>query len=148
MASKSKKSVVAVTEMAEPAEPAESGAMPTPFAPLDFESLVDLGRENFAAAAKANRALSEGMQAIGQEILTYARSSLESASQAATALLEAKTLDEVIQLNTDLAKTSLETMLARSAKLSEMGVSVANEALAPWGGRMGATFAKLMKPAA
>lgn len=145
MASKSKKSVVAATEMVEPAEP---GAMPAPFASLDFESLVDLSRENFAAAAKANRALSEGMQAIGQEILTYARSSLESASQAATALLEAKTLDEVIQLNTDLAKTSLETLLARSAKLSEMGVSVANEALAPWGGRMGATFAKLMKPAA
>jgi phasin family protein len=145
MASKSKKPVVAVTEMG---EPSNGGAAPAPFTPLDFESLVDLGRENFAAAAKANRALSEGMQAIGQEILTYARSSLESASQVATALLEAKTLDEVIQLNTDLAKTSLETMLARSAKLSEMGVSVANEALAPWGGRMGATFAKLVKPAA
>ena len=129
-------------------EASDGGAAPTPFTPLDFESLVDLGRENFAAAAKANRVLSEGMQAIGQEILTYAKSSLESASQAATALLEAKTLDEVIQLNTDLAKTSLETMLARSAKLSEMGVSVANEALAPWGGRMGATFAKLLKPAA
>jgi len=145
MASKSKKSVIATPEMD---EASDGGAAPTPFTPLDFESLVDLGRENFAAAAKANRVLSEGMQAIGQEILTYAKSSLESASQAATALLEAKTLDEVIQLNTDLAKTSLETMLARSAKLSEMGVSVANEALAPWGGRMGATFAKLLKPAA
>ena len=95
-----------------------------------------------AAAAKANLALSEGIQALGQELLTYAKSSLESASHAATALLEAKTLDEVIQLNTDLAKASVETLLARSAKLSEMGVSIANEALAPWGGR------KFAKPAA
>jgi hypothetical protein len=39
-------------------------------------------------------------------------------------------------------------MLARSAKLSEMGVSVANEALAPLGGRVEATFAKFTKPLA
>lgn len=152
MASKSKKSVVAVSEaveaVSEAVEKANGGAAPALFAPLDLESLADLGRENIAALAKSNLALSEGMQAIGREILTYARSSLESASQTAAALLEAKTLDEVIQLNTDLAKSSLEALLARSAKLSEMGVSIANEALAPLGGRMEATFAKLAKPAA
>ena len=145
MASKPKKSFVAATE---PAERPSDIPMAAPFAPLDLETFVDLGRENIAAVAKANLALSEGMQAIGQEILTYARSSLESASNAATALLEAKTLDEVIQLNTDLAKSSLEALLARSAKLSEMGVSIASEALAPWGGRVEATFAKFAKPAA
>jgi phasin family protein len=89
------------------------------------------------------------MQAIGQELLTYAKNSLESASHTATALLEAKTLDEVIQLNTDLAKSSFEALLARSAKISEMGVTIASEALAPWGGRMEATLAKFAKsPAA
>jgi phasin family protein len=148
MASKSKKSIVPAIEFVESAESANDGPAPAAFAPLDFESLVDLGRENMAAAAKANLALSEGMQAIGQEILTYTKSSLESASQAATAFLEAKTLDEVIQLNTELAKSSLAALLARSAKLSEMGVSIANEALAPWGGRVEATFAKFAKPAA
>jgi hypothetical protein len=129
------------------------GAMPqsfTPqsFAPLSLESLADLSRENFEAMTKANRALTEGLQALGQEILTYARSSLESASQTATALLGAKTFDEVIQLNSDLAKASLETMLTRSAKLSEMGVTIASDTLAPLGGRVEATFAKFTKAAA
>ena len=56
---------------------------------------------------------------------------LDSASQTATALLGAKTFDEVVQLNTELAKASLEALLARSAKLSEMGVSLASGAFAP-----------------
>ncbi|HXQ49583.1 MAG TPA: phasin family protein [Stellaceae bacterium] len=118
------------------------------FSAMNLESFADLGRENIAAVTKANVLWSEGVQAIGQEILTYAKSSLKSASHTATALLGAKTLDEVIQLNSDLAKETLETMVERSAKLSEMGVSLASEAMAPIGGRVEATFAKLGRPLA
>ncbi|HUZ73135.1 MAG TPA: phasin family protein [Stellaceae bacterium] len=149
MPAKSKKSTVVATAMIEGPESTPAAA-PFPTLGLDslsLESLADLGRENLAAVAQANRALSEGMQAIGQEILLYARSSLESASQTATALLGAKTLDEVIQLNSDLAQESLKALLARSAKLSEMGVTVASETLAPLGVRVEATITKFAKPA-
>jgi phasin family protein len=126
--------------------------MPQAWAPMfsgmNLESFADLGRENIAAVTRANVVWSEGVQAIGQEILTYAKSSLASASHTATALLGAKTLDEVIQLNSDLAKATLETLVERSAKLSEMGVSLANEAMAPLGGRVEATLAKLGRPLA
>ena len=66
----------------------------------------------------------------------------------ATALLGAKTLDEVLQLNSDLAKVSLEALIARSAKLSEMGVSVASGAFKPLGSHFEATLSKLAKPLA
>jgi phasin family protein len=145
MASKSKILASAVTEAVESPVP---GAMPPMFPTISMEDLADLGRENLAAVTKANLALSEGFQAIGQEILVYTRSALESAGAMATALLAAKTLDEVIQLNTDHAKANLETLLARTAKISEMGVNVANEALAPLGSRVEAAFAKLSKPLA
>jgi phasin family protein len=147
MPPKAKKVTVVRAEGGVP-EPAATASWAPLFAPMNLESLADLGRENIEAMAKANIALSEGLQAIGDEILTYAKSSLENASHTATKLLGAKTLDEVIQLNSALAKASLETLVARSAKLSEMGVSVANEALAPLGGRFEATFVKLTKQAA
>jgi phasin family protein len=121
---------------------------PHSFKPMSLEALADISRANLEAMTKANRVLAEGLQALGKEILTYARSSLEHASQTATALLGAKTFDEVIQLNNDLAKSNLETMLARSAKLSEMGVTIASDALAPLGGRVEATLAKFTKAAA
>jgi phasin family protein len=148
MASKAKKSTSSTELTIESAEAPAWGAMPPLFPTMSMEELTDLSRENIAAVTKANQAFSEGMQAISQEWMAYTRAAMEKAGQMATALLAAKTLDEVIQLNTEAAKANLETMLARSAKLSEMGVSVANEALAPLGGRVEATFAKFTKPLA
>lgn len=113
-----------------------------------YEELADLGRENFAAVLRANAALTEGLEAIGKEVVGYARTSLETAAETATALLAAKTFEDVVQLNTDFAKASFEQMIAGSSKLSELGVKVANEALAPIGDRVEATFHKLGKPLA
>ena len=113
-----------------------------------YEELADLGRENFAAVLRANAALTEGMGAIGKEVMGYARNSLENAAEAATALLAAKTLEDLVQLNSDFAKASFERMVARSTKLSEMSAKVANEALAPLGDRVEVTLQKLSKPLA
>ena len=113
-----------------------------------YAELTDLGRENFAAVLRANAAFTEGMEAIGKEVMAYARNSLETAAGAATALLAAQTLEDVVQLNSDFAKASFDRMIAGSTKLSEMGVKVANEALAPIGDRVEATLQKLGKPLA
>jgi hypothetical protein len=92
---------------------------------------------------RANRVLSEGLQAIGHQLLDYATTSLETASQTATALLGAKTLDEVIEINSDLAKSALNMVAERSAKLSEMSMALASETFAPLGGRVEATLGRL-----
>ena len=113
-----------------------------------YEALADLGRGNLAAALRANAAFAEGMEAIGQEVMAYARNSLETVAEAATALLAAKTLEDVVQLHSDFAKASFDRMMASSTKLSEMGVKIADEALAPIGDRVEATFRKLGKPLA
>jgi hypothetical protein len=130
------------------AEPVPAPGLDPLVPAFSLDSLADLGRENLAAVTQANLALSDGLKAISEEIFTYAFSALESASHTATALLGAKTLDEVLQLNSDLAKSSLETLVARSAKLSEMGVSVANGAFKPLGTRFEANFVKFAKPMA
>lgn len=145
MAAKSKKVLPAAADIDIESEVAP-GLAPL-FSPMSLDSLADLGRDNFAAMTKANLALSEGLQAIGHELLAYATSSLESASQTATALLGAKTLDEVIQLHSDLAKAALGKLVERSAKLSEMGVALASETFAPLGGRVEATLTTLSRAA-
>ncbi|HUC64524.1 MAG TPA: phasin family protein [Stellaceae bacterium] len=111
-----------------------------------YDQLADLGRENFAAVLRANAVLSEGLEAIGKEVILYARRSFEQAAETATALLGAKTLEDVFQLNSEFAKANLERLIERSAKLSEMSVKVANEALAPLGGRVEATIHSLSRP--
>ncbi|HXZ02230.1 MAG TPA: phasin family protein [Stellaceae bacterium] len=111
-----------------------------------YEELADLGRENMAAVMRANTALSSGWEAIGKEVILYARSSFEQAAETATALLGARTFEDVFQLNSDFAKANLERMIERSAKLSEMGIKLASDAFAPLGSRVEATIHKLGKP--
>ena len=150
MAAKSKKTVPAamiVEAAVETGAEARTGWAPR-FPAMSLDSMADFGRDYFAAVAKANVALSEGLQAIGHEMLAYATNTLESASQTATALLGAKTFDEVIRLNSDLAKSALGTMVERSAKLSEMSMSLASETLAPLGHRVEATLTRFARSAA
>jgi phasin family protein len=153
MASKSKKAATGETATAAAASngaeiaaaaPAETAA--TMF--VGYGGLADLGRDNIAAVIAANAALREGIEEIGKEVMGYARTSFESAAEAATALLGAKTFEDVLELNSAYAKASLERLVTRTTKLSEMGVKLANETLAPLGGRVEATIQKLVKPLA
>jgi len=120
-----------------PVEPVSYASAPVPaakplLAPISLESLAGFGRENLAAMTKANLALSSGMQAMSEEFFDLAQQSFASAAKTASALLAAKTLDEVVELSSAHACASLQDLAARSAKLGEMGVSIASEALAPF----------------
>ena len=148
---------MAKTKKSAAAEPAAKAAVTAPaeangeaaatlFA--GYEQWTDVGRENFTAVLRANAVLSEGLEAMGKEVIQYARRSFEQAAETATALLGAKTFEDVVQLNTQFAKANIEGLIERSAKLSEMGVKVATEALAPLGGRVEAAIHKLSKPIA
>ena len=122
---------------------------PSPqFPSLNYTDFATFGRDNIEAAVKTNAALSAGMEAISQEVMVYARSALQTASETARSLLGAKTLEDVVKLQTDLAKRHFEGMVAGSVKLSELGVSLASEAFAPWEGRVEAAMARFTYPPA
>jgi hypothetical protein len=134
MAAKSKKALSVPVAVAAPAKPLTS-----PASTRRLESLAELGRENLAAVARSNLALSEGLGAIGQELLDCAKAAVASAGETASALLAAKTMAEVIELNNGLAQHTIESLLKRSTKLGELGITTANQTLAP--------FTKIARPA-
>ncbi len=146
MATKSKKQAVVATATIAPTHMPEVAPAPSFYPALSLESLAGLGCANLAAVTKANLALSQGMQAIGQEMLRCAQSVFEGAGQAATALLAAETFDAVVKLNTDLATAGLQVMLARSATFSEMGASLSGGAFAPLGSQVEAAVLRFAKP--
>ena len=141
MAAKSKKSLHPMTLPA--AAPPPAPPAPPPPA-LSYEALAAFGREAIAAAVQSNAALSAGIEAMGQELMLCARDTLQSASETARGLLGAKTLDDVIRLQTALAHRSFATLVAGSLKLSELGAALAAETCAPWEGRVEATMARFL----
>jgi len=124
-----------------------TAALP-PFAALSYAEFAAIGRDNIEAVVKSNAALSAGAEAIGREFMACTRAVMQRASETARGLLGAKTLDDVVKLQTELATRSFEGMMAGSAKLSELGCSLATEAMAPWEGRYEAVIAKLTPGAA
>jgi phasin family protein len=114
----------------------------TPFATLSYAEFAAIGRDNIEAAARTNAALSAGVEAIGREMMECARALLQRTSETARGLLGAKTLEDVVKLQTDLAQRSFEGMVSGSARLSELGYALATEAVAPWEGRYEAAIAQ------
>ena len=113
-----------------------------------YDDFAALGQGHVEAVVKANTVLAKGAEEIGKELMAYVQSSLERTAGAAKALIGAKTLQDVVQLNTEFAKASYDTYLANATKLSELSVKVANEALEPLSQRATVAFEKLGKPLA
>jgi hypothetical protein len=108
--------------------------------------IADLGPGDLAAVVQANAAMAKGLEAIGQEVVGYAQYSLKSAVGAARAMIGARSLVDVIALNRDFTQTTLESFLAKSARLSEIGIRTASEAFAPLGERLVETRQKMGRP--
>jgi len=111
-----------------------------------YDQLASLSQENFSAVLKANAAWAEGFEAIATEAVGYTRQTLASAGTATKELLAAKTLDRVIEIHARLSKTVLGTLVERSARFSELGLSLANGTWAPIGGCFETTITTLARP--
>ncbi|HEV2549643.1 MAG TPA: phasin family protein [Stellaceae bacterium] len=112
------------------------------------EKFAELGRENLAALWRVNAALSQALEAVNHEVIGYVRSSFATAASTATALLGARTFDDVFQLNADLARANMVGLIEGTAKLSEIGAKFANEAIVPLSSRFEATMEQLARPLA
>jgi hypothetical protein len=113
-----------------------ASALPPPAAKLASkpipDEIADLGRETVASALNSSAAFNAGVEAIGQEVTSYARASFENAGATARALLGARTFEDVVRLQTDFAKRNLDDLITQTAKLSELGCSMLTASLGSW----------------
>ena len=118
---------------AAPAPHAAESALPPPdFPDLSYAGLAALGRDSIEAVVQSNAAISAGIEAMGREIMVAARAALQAAGATARALLEAKTFEEVVRLQTDLAWRNFDELVQGSTRLQELSCSVASRAIEPW----------------
>jgi hypothetical protein len=92
---------------------------------------ADFGSQNFAAFIQSQAALARGLEALRVEMTELTLSGLDTAARTATDMLAVKTIADAIEVNAGFTKRNFDTLLGGSAKLSELGVKVANEASQP-----------------
>jgi hypothetical protein len=103
-----------------------TGAMTT------VEDFQKLAKDNTETATKALGGFSKGLQAIAVEYADYSKKSFEEGSAALEQIAGAKTLDKVVEIQTDYAKKAYDAFVARSTRLGELWVELGKEAAKPF----------------
>jgi len=106
------------------------------------EDLADFGRETFAALVQSQTAAARGLEALSAELAGLALSGIDAAARTATDMLAVKTLSDAIEVNAGFTRSSFDTLVGGSAKLSELGAKLAAEASQPILTQLGKSWIK------
>lgn len=107
------------------------------------EELAELYRGNIDAFVEAGRIAASGTQSISQDVVAKSRDSLEQTANTVRSFAEAKSPTELLQLQSDFARTAFDRFVEDSSSLTESMVKLAGEAFQPISNRASANVEKL-----
>lgn len=113
-----------------------------------YEEINSLGKESLDAFVESGSLLAQGCEEINRAVIGYAQQSLESGVSTYKSLMDCKSIEDVIELQTSFAKNFFENVMTEGSRISEMSLRVANEAFEPIRDRATATVDKIIKSTA
>ncbi len=99
------------------------------------QEMTEIARSNVEAVVEATRLAAEGARSIGQDAVARSREGAEQAADAIRSLAEAKSPTEFVQLQSELARTSFDRMVAETSRWTESMVKLAGKAFQPLSNR-------------
>ena len=113
-----------------------------------YEEAANLGKETMDAYVVSSTVVAQGFEALGKEVISFTQAAVEANMAAAQALVAAKSFQEVIELQTEYSRSSIDSVVAESAKLTDISIALAHDALEPLQTRVTVTVEKMIKPLA
>jgi phasin family protein len=113
------------------------------------KSLTALGevnansKKNLEAAVASVTAATKGAEALGAQALAYSKKAMEDQVAAAKSLTGAKSVQEVVELQTAFAKSALEAYIAEVTKASETVSAAVKASFLPLNERVTALVEKI-----
>lgn len=99
-------------------------------------------KQNLEAIVSSATAATKGAEALGAQAIAVSKKAVEDYAAAAKSLTAAKSVQEVVELQTGFAKTALETYLAEFGRASEIVAASVKESLYPLNARVTAAVEK------
>ncbi|HEX4197138.1 MAG TPA: TIGR01841 family phasin [Caulobacteraceae bacterium] len=93
-------------------------------------------KSNLEAVVASVAAASKGAEALGAQAMSYSKKSIDDHMAAARSFSTAKSIQEVVELQTAWAKSTLEAYLAEVNKASETVAASLKETLTPLNARV------------
>lgn len=99
-------------------------------------------KKNLEAIVASATASARGAEALGAQAMAFSKAVFDTNVSAAKSLAGAKSVQEVVELQTSFAKTALETYMAEFAKMSDTVSASVKESMKPLNERVTATVEK------
>lgn len=113
-----------------------------------YQDAVDFSKGNVDAAMQAGEIFAKGVQDLSTLWMETAKASFEDGNAAAKAIMECRSLPDVVEVQTGLAKETYEKTLDNGRKLSDASLKVMEEASEPLAQRVSVAVEKFAKPIA
>lgn len=110
-----------------------------------WADMTDFAKGNVDAAFQASTAMTKGFEDVARAWATLGQASVEEGLKAAKSVMTAKSLNEVVDLQSNYARQTFDGFIAEGTKLSEMTMKAANEAISPLNDRVNATVETFAK---
>ena len=89
------------------------------------------GKRNLEAVVASVTAATRGAEALGAQTMAYTKTSLEKQADAARSITAARSVQEVIELQTNFAKSAMEAYIAQVTKASETLTVAVKDSMQP-----------------
>ena len=100
------------------------------------EQMQKLGKDSMDMAMASFGAWTKNAQTIASEFADYSKKSFEDSRAAWERLMEAKSLETAMEVQSEYLKASYEDFVAQSTKLGELYADFAKEAYKPFEGAL------------
>jgi phasin family protein len=108
-----------------------------------FSEVNGYSKKNLEAVVASVTAATKGAEALGAQAMSFSKSSFEGQVAAAKSLATAKSLQEVVELQTTFAKSALESYMSEVGKMSDTVASSVKDSLKPLNERVTAVVEKI-----
>jgi phasin family protein len=96
-----------------------------------LDEMTDMARGNVEAMMASARAASTGFEAITAHVTEVSRKSFEEVTAITKSIAAAKSPNELMQLQTDFAKTQFDAAVAELSKMTEMMMKISGDVMEP-----------------
>ena len=96
-----------------------------------FSDLNAHSKKNFEAMVASATAATKGAESVGAAAVAFSKKAVEDQVAAAKTIAGAKSVQEVIELQTGFAKTAFETYISEVSKIAETVAASVKESAAP-----------------
>ncbi len=108
-----------------------------------FNEINVTSKRNLEAVVESVTAAAKGAEALGAQSLAYTKKSWEDQVNAAQALSSAKSVQDVVELQTQFAKTAIESYLAEMNRWTETVSSTVKDSWKPLNERVTASVERV-----